>query len=124
VAAAAVPSEFPLELGDHLRAAGVTLEVQRELFETRRRVKNEAELAGIRRAQAAAEAGMRAAVDLLRRAEPGGPGLIADGDPLTCERIKDAIRAAVAGGGASADALIVAHGAQSASGHEMGSGPI
>ena len=71
---AVVPSEFPLELADHLRAAGVTLEVQRELFETRRRVKSESELAGIRRAQAAAEAGMRAAVELLRRAEPGGPG--------------------------------------------------
>ena len=121
---AAVPSEFPLELADHLRAAGVELEVERELFETRRRVKSDAELAGIRRAQAAAEAGMRAAVALLRRAEPDGTGLVADGDALTCERIKDAIRTAVARGGASADALIVAHGAQSASGHDMGSGPI
>jgi Xaa-Pro aminopeptidase len=121
---AAVPSEFPLELADHLRAAQVELEVERELFETRRRVKTEAELAGIRRAQAAAEAGMRAAVALLRRAEPGGTGLVADGDALTCERIKDAIRTAIARGGASADALIVAHGAQSASGHDMGSGPI
>jgi len=121
---AAVPSEFPLELADHLRAAGVTLEAQRELFATRRRVKSESELAGIRRAQAAAEAGMRAAVGLLRCAEPGGPGLIVDGDPLTSERIKDAIRAAVARGGSSADALIVSHGAQSASGHDMGSGPI
>jgi Xaa-Pro aminopeptidase len=121
---AAVPSEFPLELADHLRAAGVTVEVDRDLFETRRRVKSEAELAGIRRAQAAAEAGMRAAVELLRRAAPGGPGLVADGNVLTCELVKDAIRAAVARGGASADALIVAHGAQSASGHEMGSGPI
>ena len=121
---AAVPSEFPLELADHLRDAGVALEVDRDLFETRRRVKSGAELAGIRRAQAAAEAGMWAAVELLRRAEPGGPGLVADGDALTCERIKNAIRAAVARGGASADALIVAHGGQSASGHDMGSGPI
>jgi len=124
VASARVPGEFPIDLADRLRAAGVTLEVDRRLFETRRRAKTDAELAGIRRAQAAAEAGMHAAVELLRRAEPGGPGLVADGEPLTCERIKDAIRAAVAGGGASADAFIVAHGAQSASGHEMGSGPI
>jgi Xaa-Pro aminopeptidase len=122
--ATVVPGEFPLELADHLRAAGITLEVDRDLFETRRRVKSEAELAGIRRAQASAEAGMRAAVEVLRRAEPGGPGLVADGDVLTCELVKDAIRAAVARGGASADTLIVAHGAQSASGHDMGSGPI
>lgn len=121
---AAVPADFPLELADRLRAGGVTLEVQRELFETRRRVKSDAELAGIRRAQAAAEAGMRAAVELFRRAEPGGPGLIADGEPVTSELVKDAIRAAVALAGASADALIVSHGPQTASGHDLGSGPI
>ncbi len=121
---AAVPGDFPLELADRLRAAGLKLEVDRELFESRRRVKSDAELAGIRRAQAAAQAGMRAAAELLRRAEPGGPGLIADGEPVTSERVKEAIRAAVARGGASADALIVSHGAQTASGHEMGSGPI
>ena len=121
---AAVPGDFPLELADRLRAGGLTLEVDRELFENRRRAKSDAELAGIRRAQAAAEAGMRAASELLRRAEPGGPGLLADGEPVTSERLKEAIRAAVARGGASADALIVSHGPQTASGHEMGSGPI
>ena len=121
---AAVPGDFPLELADRLRAGGLTLEVDRELFENRRRAKSDAELAGIRRAQAAAEAGMRAAAELLRRAEPGGPGLLADGEPVTSERLKEAIRAAVARGGASADALIVSHGPQTASGHEMGSGPI
>jgi Xaa-Pro aminopeptidase len=121
---AAVPGDFPLELADRLRAGGLELEVQRELFETRRRVKSEAELAGIRRAQVAAESGMRAAAELLRRSEPGGPGLIADGEPVSCERVKEAIRAAIARAGASADALIVSHGPQTASGHEMGSGPI
>jgi Xaa-Pro aminopeptidase len=121
---ATVPGDFPLELADRLRAEGVNLEVDRNVFEARRRVKSDAELAGIRRAQAAAHDGMRAAAELLRRAERSGSGLVADGEPLTCELVKDAIRAAVARGGASADALIVAHGAQSASGHDMGSGPI
>jgi Xaa-Pro aminopeptidase len=68
---------------------------------------------------------MRAAAELLRRAEPNGAGLRVDGEALTCERVKEAIRNAVARAGASAgEELIVAHGAQSASGHEMGSGPI
>jgi Xaa-Pro aminopeptidase len=50
-------------------------------------VKNPAELAGIRRAQAAAEAGMAAARDLLRRATGAHGGeLVADGAPLTSER--------------------------------------
>jgi Xaa-Pro aminopeptidase len=122
---AAVPGDFPLELADRLRADGIELEVDRHLFKDRRRVKSPAEMAGIRRAQLAAEAGVRAAAELLRRAEPGGDGLLADGEPLTCELVKLAIRDAVAAAGANAgDDLIVSHGAQSAVGHEMGSGPI
>src|SRR5438034_1650882 len=53
---AAVPSTFPLEIADHLRANGIEVTADREHFVRRRRVKNEAELAGIRRAQRAAEA--------------------------------------------------------------------
>ena len=122
---AAVPSDFPLEVADRLRADGIALTVDREQFEARRRVKSGAELDGIRRAQAAAEAGMRAARELLRQAEPNGAGLEAGGELLTCERVRDAIRDAVARAGANAgDVLIVSHGAQTASGHESGSGPI
>jgi Xaa-Pro aminopeptidase len=122
---AAVPSEFPLELADRLRAAGFTLAPDRSAFELRRRVKSNAELAGIRRAQAAAEAGMRAAAELLRAAEHGGDGLRAGGEPLTCEGLKAAIRDAVAQAGASAgEELIVSHGAQTAVGHDLGSGRI
>src|SRR5947208_14889332 len=58
---ASVPSTFPLEVADHLRANGIEVTADREHFVQRRRVKNEAELAGIRRAQHAAEAGMTAA---------------------------------------------------------------
>lgn len=120
-----VPAEFPLELADRLRAAGIELAVDRRAFENRRRVKTHAELAGIRRAQAAAEAGMRAAADLLRSAEPGLDGLEAEGEPLSCERLKEAIRTVVDRAGASAgEALIVSHGPQTAVGHEPGFGVI
>ena len=125
---AAVPADFPLELGDALRAVGIELEVDRERFDARRRVKSDAELAGIRRAQAAAEAGMRAAAELLRsakRAGGDGDGLLVGSEPLTCELVRAAIKDAVSRAGASADDdMIVSHGAQSASGHEPGSGPI
>ena len=60
---AVVPPGFPVELADHLRGAGLELAVDREAFTRRRRVKNEAELEGIRRAQRAAEAAM----DVARR---------------------------------------------------------
>jgi Xaa-Pro aminopeptidase len=121
---ALVPSTFPLELGDHLRANGIQISADREQFVSRRRVKNQAELAGIRRAQRAAEAGMTAARDLLRRAERDNGGLVLDGETLTCERLKLAVEQAFIANGAFADEFIVSHGAQTAVGHDMGSGPI
>src|SRR5581483_6110842 len=82
------------------------------------------ELAGIRRAQTAAEAGMSAARELLRAAEPNGKGLLVDGEPLTSERIKAAISQAFLAHGASSGDFIVSHGSQSAIGHHMGTGQI
>ena len=121
---ALVPATFPLELGDHLRANGIQISADREQFVSRRRVKNQAELAGIRRAQRAAEAGMTAARDLLRRAERDNGSLVLDGETLTCERLKLAVEQAFISNGAFADEFIVSHGAQTAVGHDMGSGPI
>jgi Xaa-Pro aminopeptidase len=121
---AAVPATFPLEVGDHLRANGITVAADREQFVARRRVKNKAELAGIRRAQHAAEAAMTAARDLLRAAERQNGSLVLEGEPLTCERIKLAVEQAFTANGAFADEFIVSHGAQTAVGHDMGSGPI
>jgi Xaa-Pro aminopeptidase len=121
---AVVPSTFPLECADRLREAGVQLRADHQAFARRRRVKNDVELAGMRRAQRSAEAAMDAARDLLRRAEPNGSGLVVDGRPLTSERIKEALNAVFAARGMVADEFIVAHGRQSAVGHDMGSGQI
>jgi Xaa-Pro aminopeptidase len=121
---AAVPSTFPLEFADHLRANGIQVKSEREQFVQRRRVKNDAELAGIRRAQHAAEAAMDAARELLRAAERRNGGLMLDGEPLTCERLKLAVEQAFTANGTFADEFIVSHGAQTAVGHDMGSGPI
>src|SRR5437763_15592848 len=86
ITSAVVPETFPLWLADRLRADGVELTVDADFFDDRRRVKSEAALAGIRRAQRAAEAGMDAARGLLSRAadEKGG-GLGGDGRPRTGE---------------------------------------
>jgi Xaa-Pro aminopeptidase len=121
---AVVPATFPLEYADRLRREGVQLRVDRELFEQRRRIKNAVELAGIRRAQNAAEAGMDAVRELLRSADPNGSGLVVDGEPLTSERIKRAINEVFAAQGMIADDFIVSHGPQTAVGHDMGSGPV
>jgi Xaa-Pro aminopeptidase len=124
ITSAVVPEAFPLWLADRLRADGVELAADGEFFDDRRRVKNEAELAGIRRAQRAAEAGMDAARDLLRRASANSGGLEVDGEPLTVERVKSAMSVVFAAHGTTADDFIVAPGPQGAVGHDMGSGPI
>ena len=121
---AVVPFWFPTDLADHLRANGVKLAADREFFAGRRRAKNATELEGIRRAQRAAEAGMEAARELLRSAEPNGEGLVLDGEPLTVERIKAAIDDAFVANGCASEEYIVAPGPQGAQGHEMGHGPI
>ncbi|HEY0416046.1 MAG TPA: Xaa-Pro peptidase family protein [Gaiellaceae bacterium] len=124
VTSAVVPDTFPIWLADHLRANGVELTTDPDLFDDRRRVKSEAELEGMRRAQRAAEAAMDTCRDMLRRAEQNGDGLTLEGDPLTVERVKSAMGIVFASHGTTADEFIVAPGPQGAVGHDMGSGPI
>jgi Xaa-Pro aminopeptidase len=124
IASAVVPATFPLDLADYLREGGLELRADGELFTSRRRVKTEAELEGIRRAQRGAEAGMAVAREMLRTAERSNGVLALDGEPLTCERIKIAVERAFSEHGVAADEFIVSHGAQTAVGHEMGHGPI
>jgi len=121
---ASVPDNFPVWLADRLRADGVELDVDQELFDERRRAKTEAQLAGMRRAQRAAEAAMDACRDLLRGAEIRGDELLLDGEQLTVERVKADMSVVFAAHDTTADEYIVAPGAQGAVGHDMGSGPI
>jgi Xaa-Pro aminopeptidase len=120
---AVVPPSFPLELADHLRANGVDVSADRELFEGRRRRKTEVEVEGLRRAQRAVEAALDVAREILRRAETNGT-LVLDGAPLTSERIKAEIEQVFNAHGVVAEHLIVAHGPQTSIGHEDGSGAI
>ena len=121
---ASVPDNFPVWLADRLRAGGVELDVDQELFDDRRRAKTEAQISGLRRAQRAAEAAMDACRELLRRAEIRGDELLLDGEQLTVERVKADMSVAFAAHDTTADEYIVAPGAQGAVGHDMGSGPI
>ena len=122
---ALVPGDFPVELAERLRAAGTVLVADREFFSARRRVTSAAEIAGIRRAQSSAEAGMRAAAALLHAATPASGGLVAGGRPVSCKRLKGVIAQAMSEADAQlAEALVVSHGAQTAVGHELGFGPI
>lgn len=115
VTRATVPPEFPVAVADQLRSAGVELDVDHELFAARRRRKTPHQLAGIRRAQAAADAAMSEAARLLRQVPEG----------LSCESIREAMQVVCREHGAElADDAIVARGEQAALGHEAGHGPV
>jgi len=122
---AVVPPELPVVLADRLRADGIELRPDHAAFEARRRAKNDAELAGVRRAQVAAEAGMAACAALLREARAEGGELRRDGAPLLAEEVRAAIRDACAAHGAVAPSdTIVARSDLFPGGHDPGHGPL
>jgi Xaa-Pro aminopeptidase len=121
---AVVPSDLPVAIADGIRAAGIDLEVNGAAVERRRRAKTPAELAGICRAQRAAEAAMAAGEKLIREAEPDGGRLRQAGEPLTAERVRAAIRAVCAASGCPAPPDIMVVSALSGGGHDPGSGPL
>ena len=112
---AIVPFGFPVAVADHLRAGGVTLTVDPPAFAARRRIKTPAQLEGIRRAQRAADAAMAVAAELIHALRPG----------LTSEDVRAAMQARCDELAADLPGdVIVAHGGQSAVGHESGHGAI
>ncbi len=116
--------DLPVAVADAIRTAGITLTVDGAIVDQRRRVKSAAELAGIRRAQRAAEQGMAAAEALIRAARPTGGRLLLDGEPLTAETVRAGIRSACAEAGAPAPADIMVTSVLSGGGHDPGSGPL
>src|SRR6478735_5061101 len=122
---AVVDPEMPVAVADRLRADGIVLRPDHDAVASRRRVKSAAELAGIRRAQAAAESGMRAAADLLAEAAPAGKELLYDGMPLRAEMVRAELRDACRRSGAPAPPdVIVSSLWQGTGGHDPGSGPL
>jgi Xaa-Pro aminopeptidase len=126
IAEAVVPPDFPLAVADRLRAEGVELTADDELFVERRRRKTDAEMAGIRRAAHAAVAGVQECARVLREAEIAGDGLRYEGEVLTSELLRTRVREVCARLGAPApdDIIVAPMRPGDAVGHESGSGPL
>jgi Xaa-Pro aminopeptidase len=124
IRAAIVEFEFPLGLAERLRADGVSLTVDDPAVKLRRRSKSEAELAGINRAQGAAEAAMFAARGLLGAAKPAGDRLELDGEPLTADRVRAEMREVCWRHGALLGPDAIVASVWQGFGHEPGSGPL
>jgi Xaa-Pro aminopeptidase len=109
-----VPPDFPYGVAEHLRTHGIEVHSNPELFERRRRAKTPLELAGIRRAQRAAEGAMACIRDALDRCD----------EELTAERLRSLARAEAGSDGQFLDVMQVLPGAQGAIAHIDGEGPI
>jgi Xaa-Pro aminopeptidase len=120
-----VPAQLPVAVADRLRADGVEIVPDESEFIRRRRSKTPREVKGVRRAQAAADAGMAAAAALLRTATPRDGVLSRNGEAVSAEAVRAHIRDVCAELGAPAgEDIIVAAGAAGATGHEQGTGPL
>ena len=113
IADAVAPRGFPLAVADHLRANGVEIRAQGELFDLRRRSKTPAEVEGIKRAQRSCEEAMDSVREVLRGGEATSEQLHAEVNRVFTEARLVA-----------ADAVIASHGPQTAVGHEPGHGRI
>ena len=111
---AVTPRAFPLEAADHLRRNGIAVRPDGELFDLRRRRKTASEIEGIRRAQRACERALDAIRAELRTAAA----------PTCASARARALQAFNEAGVLVPDLPIVSHGAQTAVGHDPGSGSI
>lgn len=121
---AIVEFELPFAIAERLRADGIALRIDEDAVTERRRRKSTHELAGIRRAQHAAEAAMRTAATLLARAEVDGDRLLLDRGRLTAERIRAAMRDAAWEAGAVLPPEVIVASVWQGHGHEPGNGPL
>jgi Xaa-Pro aminopeptidase len=119
-----VPMNFPVAVADKLRTLGVRVKVARGVLFPERLIKRPPELAAIRRAMRATEAGMRAARDVLKSSRIRRGFLIYRGRRLTSETLRSVINQTVLARGYMPANTIVAGGAQACDPHERGHGPL
>ena len=120
-----VPTDFPMGTGDGLRRAGRQLDIAPQPLFPGRQIKTDEEVEAVRQSQAAAERGMEAAVDGIRRSEIGDEGqLFLDGEVLTSERLRRLVHLALMERDCTAQHTIIACGEQGCDPHQVGSGPL
>ncbi len=116
---------LPLIYAHFLQAAGIQWTCDLELGVRERRAKDQQEAAWLRAAQRVTEGAMRMACESIARAGVRGDGvLLADGSPLTSERVRAAIDTWLLQQGYENPGSIVAGGPQGADCHDHGSGEL
>jgi Xaa-Pro aminopeptidase len=120
-----VPADFGVVYADELRARGITLTPDGNLFDGLRRAKTEEEISHIQKTQDAVEAACAHAVGILEESEIEDDGTLNwRGAPLTSELLRSEIDVELLRRGCVADGTIVAGGPQGADPHERGHGSL
>lgn len=125
VTSARVPASFPIGIADSLRSAGIRIEVQPDPFWPDREIKSDDEVRAIRASLRAAESGMEAGIETLRRCRITRDGFLSlGGTRLTSEVLKSVINSRIMEQGYVPSHTIVSSGEQGVDPHNEGSGPI
>ena len=120
-----VPSAFPVHLADQLRKMKMRVDPRPDPFWSDREFKTQREIRAISDSLQAAEIGMEAGIDAVRRTEIRKDGyLYLDGTRLTSEILKRIINTAIMAQGYVPSHTIAASGDQCVDPHNQGSGPI
>ncbi len=117
------PRLHAVQLED-LRASGITVEVDRDLFAAERRHKSAVEAEAIHASQRAAEAAVVEVVRQLATAEINDGVLWSDGKPLTSERLYARAQLLLGEMGFTCPDMIIAGSPENALPHFRGEGPI
>jgi len=120
-----VPAQFPAGLLEKLRRSGLKITVSEEPFFPQRVRKTEDEVKALTTALRVAETGLRRGIDVLKASKADKRGFLKwSGIPLTSERLRAEMDAAVLHAGGSPANTIVAGGLQGCDPHERGHGPL
>jgi Xaa-Pro aminopeptidase len=109
---------------EEMRAAGLDVQVDRELFQAERRSKSAEEAAFIQDCQRAAEAALLEVVSQLAQADIRDGMLWLGGDPLTSERLYARAQLLLGEMGFNCPEMIIAGSPEAAMPHYRGEGPI
>ena len=119
-----VPADFPLGTADFLWEEGIELAIAAEPLFPQRKIKDAAEIEGMRRAMRAAEAGMQTAIEGLRTADVRDGILFLNGDVLTSERLRRMVHQTLMDCDSIGERTIIAGGDQGCDPHQVGFGPL
>jgi Xaa-Pro aminopeptidase len=120
-----VPAAFPVYVADELRRMKIRVQPKPDPFWPEREFKTKDEVKAIRQSLRAAELGMEAGIEAVRRTKIRKDGYLdLDGTPFTSEILKRIINTAIMAQGYVPSHTIAASGDQCVDPHNQGSGRI